>query len=173
MKTGVEMIADERARQIADEDDRGEGWTPEHDDEHDDGELALAAICYATPVRIYTSESGFDFRDPWPARWDDQWDKRLNDEPEIRSPENYSPEERIDFLIKAGALIAAEIDRLGRAGVASHSWISRCADRYVEKSKCDRALAESMAASSLENLDGDLTEDPIEAADEDMSCWTE
>ena len=53
------------------------------------------------------------------------------------------------------------------------AWVSRCADRYVEQSKCDRDLAESMAEASLENLAGDLTEDPIEAADEDMSCWSE
>lgn len=43
MKTGIELMADERARQIS-----AEGWTPEHDDRHIWGELVSAAICYAT-----------------------------------------------------------------------------------------------------------------------------
>jgi hypothetical protein len=48
MKTGIELIAEERKRQI-----EVEGWTAEHDDEHTDGELALAAVCYATPIKLY------------------------------------------------------------------------------------------------------------------------
>ncbi|MFW6155839.1 MAG: hypothetical protein ACOC7J_00855 [Armatimonadota bacterium] len=39
--SGVSLIAAERERQI-----REEGWTPEHDDEHDAGELADAAASY-------------------------------------------------------------------------------------------------------------------------------
>jgi len=42
MSTGVEAIAAERKRQI-----EAEGWTPEHDDEHTNGEMADAAACYA------------------------------------------------------------------------------------------------------------------------------
>ena len=38
---GVQLIAAERTRQVADE-----GWTPEHDDIHDIGELLSAAVCY-------------------------------------------------------------------------------------------------------------------------------
>jgi hypothetical protein len=38
MKTGMELIADERKRQIDQE-----GWTAEHDDGHDGRELARAA----------------------------------------------------------------------------------------------------------------------------------
>lgn len=45
MKTGVDLIAAERKRQI-----EKEGWTLQHDrDEHTGGELALAACCYAAP----------------------------------------------------------------------------------------------------------------------------
>jgi len=40
-------ISMERFRQKA-----GEGWTEEHDDEHEHGEMALAAACYATPIPI-------------------------------------------------------------------------------------------------------------------------
>lgn len=40
--TVLEEIAAERQRQI-----EVEGWTPNHDDEHDRGEMANAAACYA------------------------------------------------------------------------------------------------------------------------------
>ena len=44
-EAGTQAASDvlaERARQIA-----AEGWTPEHDDEHDGGELARAGAAYA------------------------------------------------------------------------------------------------------------------------------
>jgi len=112
--TGIELIATERMRQV-----KQEGWTPEHDDEHDDESLALAAICYAAPIPIFRRKGGetyFEFLDPWPDSWDVEWDKRpfdsYNGEP--REP---TPAERIRMLVKAGALIAAEIDRLQRAAL--------------------------------------------------------
>lgn len=83
--TAVEMIAAERARQI-----EVEHWTPEHDAEHASGDLARAAACYALP-------EGWRSDDIWP--WHPGWWKP-------------SPDDRIRELVKAGALIAAEIDRL-------------------------------------------------------------
>lgn len=85
MKTGIELITEERQRQVT-----KEGWTPEHDDKHSNGEMALAAACYAKPEseRIY---------EPWP--WAASWWKP-------------TPDNRIRELQKSGALIAAEIDRL-------------------------------------------------------------
>lgn len=89
---GATMIADERARQIA-----KEGWTSEHDDEHEQGELAQAAACYALGAsRKRYSHAYFPQR--WP--WDDTW---------------WKPTDPVRDLVKAGALIAAEIDRLLRA----------------------------------------------------------
>ena len=44
MSEGIRLIAAERQRQVD-----VEGWTPAHDDEHDEGELAIAAACYAAP----------------------------------------------------------------------------------------------------------------------------
>lgn len=79
---GASMIAAERQRQI-----EVEGWTHEHDDEHRHGELVSAAVCYAKPALADTY---------WP--WDPFWWKPSDDP--IRN------------LVKAGALIAAEIDRL-------------------------------------------------------------
>lgn len=117
---GAELITVERKRQI-----EQEGWTPEHDDEHDEAELALAAVCYAAPVRLYRIReysTGLQIQDPWPSSWDDGWDKRFkygerkqNPGNVPPTPETYTDSERIDLLVKAGALIAAEIDRLQRA----------------------------------------------------------
>ena len=100
--SGVELIADERIRQQTEE-----GWTPEHDDEHRLGELSMAGSAYADvasamvrgaspeefPAEMMLSEGD------WP--WDEEWWKPSPDP--IRN------------LVKAGALIAAEIDRLQRA----------------------------------------------------------
>lgn len=99
-RTGVRRIYDERNRQTF-----VEGWTPEHDDEHTDGELSRAASCYAEHAHSQvcggtTGDADADRPDVWP--WAPGWWKPSDDP--IRN------------LEKAGALIAAEIDRLVRAG---------------------------------------------------------
>lgn len=103
--TGAELIAAERRRQVEEE-----GFTAEHDDQHDDQSLAWAAVCYAAPERVYLLEDGspdeFTFIDLWPPTWGPELDKRP-----IGFVRNH---ERIRYLTKAGALIAAEIDRLLR-----------------------------------------------------------
>lgn len=93
-KTGIEIIAKERKRQI-----EVEGWNSEHDDEHINGELSQAAACYALPeqYRVY-GKYGVPLLFPC---WNTVWWKP-------------SPWNRITELAKAGALIAAEIDRLQR-----------------------------------------------------------
>lgn len=104
--TGSELIHAERDRQILEE-----GWGATHDDEHDDGQLILAAVGYAleavpqfSPVDCYAGvitrvEDDDTPPDWWP--WDEEWWKPSDDP--VRN------------LTKAGALIAAEIDRLVRA----------------------------------------------------------
>ena len=88
MKSGIELIVEERMRQITEE-----GWTAKHDDQHTEGELALAGACYAVSCyRIFHF-----FNEFWP--WDMKW---------------WKPAGPIRNLTKAGALIAAEIDRLQR-----------------------------------------------------------
>lgn len=87
---GACLIAAERARQMD-----AEGWTPEHDATHARGELADAAECYLH----YRNRAGHPFPADWP--WASDWWK-LSDDP-VRN------------LVKAGALIAAEIDRLRAA----------------------------------------------------------
>ncbi|SON54273.1 hypothetical protein HDIA_0732 [Hartmannibacter diazotrophicus] len=93
---GAESIAAERQRQINEE-----GWTPEHDDEHTKGEIAKAAACYAWASATSTTFreigewwDGVVLRRLWP--WDRTW---------------WKPTDRRRDLVKAGALIAAEIDR--------------------------------------------------------------
>lgn len=79
-----------------------EGWTPEHDDAHDDGEMAKAAACYAwISAQSNTLRDVFDGPPPtWPSEWDSWW---------------WKPTTRRRDLVKAGALILAEIERLDRA----------------------------------------------------------
>ena len=101
---GVELIAVERKRQI-----EAEGWTPEHDDGHTEGELVEAAIRYAYEgIRRGLDPSEVtDFNLPkWP--WDRASWKPSATRGVIRRPD------AIRNLAKAGALIAAEIDRLQR-----------------------------------------------------------
>jgi hypothetical protein len=128
MANGAELIAAERQRQI----DK-EGWSAKHDDEHDCGEMAMAAACYAAPHRLYEKigNDAWTFQDPWP--WAEEWDKRPRDEDEYLIDNAEAPRgERIKQLVKAGALIAAEIDRLQREDSASDQIISvnEANDRY-------------------------------------------
>lgn len=92
---GADRILAERLRQMD-----VEGWTPEHDDvEHKNGELALAAWSYLTECAAFGGDPcGDEPPDGWP--WDASWWKPSPD--------------AVRNLEKAGALIAAEIDRLLR-----------------------------------------------------------
>lgn len=95
--SGVEIIAMERARQVYQK-----GYTAAHDDDHENGELAKAAIAYAIPNRN-AAESVYWW--PW-----------SNPSPvvnhNVHNPRGR--QSRVRELAKAGALIAAEIDRLRR-----------------------------------------------------------
>jgi hypothetical protein len=99
MKTGIELIADERNRQVS-----VEGWTPAHDDEHDCGELADAAVVYTLEAGERLNTKCIEFVSHWP--WALEWWKPSPDP--VRN------------LVKAGALIAAEIDRLQRLSSQTH-----------------------------------------------------
>lgn len=111
----IEEIAAERKRQI-----ETEGFSTAHDDEHKDGEMALAAACYATPVNLYQKQrmiGGVGFRDPWPWPWSLHWDKRhWNDDGRLVANKHVIGEPRRRMLIKAAALLVAEIERLDRLG---------------------------------------------------------
>ncbi len=103
---GVERIARERKRQTD-----SLGWSPEHDDGHDSGEMAIAAACYASPERLYAKyeyAAGIRYEDPFPEGWSDA---RPHNGNVLKEP---TDKQAIRLLEKAGALIAAEIDRLLR-----------------------------------------------------------
>jgi hypothetical protein len=86
---GVQRIATERVRQIEDE-----GYTDEHDEAHrfsdGSGHLAMAAVAYA----VASYGSAVDAAKFWPWR------------------DGFKPKDRMANLTRAGALIAAELDRL-------------------------------------------------------------
>jgi hypothetical protein len=89
---GINRMLDERHRQVDEE-----GYLPEHDEAHIDGELAQAALVYL--ARVVDPPQRIDDRVPrdWP------WDHSL------WHPTDDNP---VMMLAKAGALIAAEMDRL-------------------------------------------------------------
>lgn len=100
---GIKLIKEERDRQI-----QKEGWTAEHDDKHINYELSLAAAVYALGAAVNnqdrsvmdtfgTTGTNYDIHKLWP------FDRSF-----------HKPESRLRDLIKAGALVAAEIDRLNR-----------------------------------------------------------
>lgn len=95
MSEGAALIATERQRQV-----EQEGWTPEHDDEHDTGEMMSVARAYLYHAHAILDGVKGGYETPpmaWP--WDARW---------------WKPADPIRSLVKAGALIAAEIDRLNR-----------------------------------------------------------
>ena len=95
-------------------------WSQAHDDGHTDGSLATVAALYAAPTRLFVKEDldnlGARFRDPWPNSWDQGYDKRPLDLHGYwhNNNEDAPPILRRRLLVKAGALIIAEIERLDR-----------------------------------------------------------
>jgi len=97
---GAVLIRRERMRQM-----RVEGWTAEHDDTHSLGQMAGAAACYALNACGFENPHIIEAKRPpvkgkvriWPF-----------------AESYWKPAAAIRDLQKAGALIAAEIDRLLR-----------------------------------------------------------
>jgi len=92
-KTLLKEIEAERQRQIT-----VEGWTPDHDDAHSDGELLSAATFYylnAVGRSLTFREDGA----PYGWRWDTKW---------------WKPKQPHRDLVRAGAFCLAERDRLRR-----------------------------------------------------------
>jgi hypothetical protein len=100
-ETAMALIRQERDRQI-----KVEGWTREHDDEHDNGEMLRAAVIYlhwGTDRQQPVIDDETDPRDGTPEGW--PWDMKW-----------WKPKDRVRNLERAGALCLAEKDRLARAG---------------------------------------------------------
>lgn len=92
----------ERVRQI-----EVEGWTTEHDDGHTTGNLATAAGCYALVAGypdasrvLFTGRNRDGEQRPWPNwPWNPKW---------------WKPRSRRRDLVRAAAMILAEIERIDR-----------------------------------------------------------
>ena len=100
MTKAAQDVLAERRRQI-----EVEGWTPEHDDEHSIGELAALAAFYAVPDGVREWDfSGTGYGDTLAeALLPNGWTAKVG-------------KDRRRNLVKAGALILAEIERLDRMG---------------------------------------------------------
>lgn len=110
---GFDLIEAERTRQIVEE-----GWTPEHDQKLNyQKNLVLAAKAYLDPQRQYMADvtSAPDVF-PWERKW---WKPKMQ----------HGLDGRISEIVKGGALILAEIDRVtkskSRAGVTKE-YIKSC-----------------------------------------------
>lgn len=88
----LDVIA-ERQRQVS-----AEGWIPEHDDNYRHGLLAMAASCYCLSSAFSESKERLCTPGSWP--FDETW---------------WKPTTARRDLVKAAALILAEIERLDRA----------------------------------------------------------
>jgi hypothetical protein len=100
-KKAINLIIEERERQIYQH-----KWTKKHDDEHDFAELGHAAAAYvliAGEISVHGNQNVALSNIPsiWP--WEEKWWK--------------PSEDPIRNLVKAGALIVAEIERLQRLGL--------------------------------------------------------
>src|SRR5690348_16492350 len=97
----IEMIAAERRRQV-----EKERWSAEHDDKLGANVLAKAAACYAMPEDVRDKSFSLHYKmTPRDVIWpfdDDFW-----------KPEG----DRVRELVKAGALIVAEIEKMQRGRV--------------------------------------------------------
>ena len=97
----VTSVVAERQRQI-----NVEGWTAEHDDEHNSGELAGAAACYARHANARGwvfdgNRAGAYCNEPVPDAW--TLDRAA-----------WKPRSPRHDLVRAAALILAEIERMDR-----------------------------------------------------------
>lgn len=96
-KSGVERIGTERRRQV-----EIKGWTSEHDARHTRCQLLDAALCYAGVAgsQMLDRDGGQEAIEQMVQEW--PWDE-----------EDWMPsDDPVRNLEKAGALIAAEIDRI-------------------------------------------------------------
>lgn len=97
---GLAAVIQERKRQI-----RDLGYGSEHDAEHQHQELVRAALCYLVAARDRQVSGETAPPEDWP--WDRKWWK-----PKPREGGIVSLTDARRMLVKAAALICAEIDRL-------------------------------------------------------------
>lgn len=99
----IQEIADERLRQM-----QVEGYSSRSDDYHSQGQMAGAAACYAkhTNARGWVFKSNPEDYQCEPASGSWPWDEQ-----------HWKPKSPREDLVRAAALIVAEIERLDRLSV--------------------------------------------------------
>ncbi|WP_339025754.1 hypothetical protein [Leclercia pneumoniae] len=92
LSNAAQSVISERQRQQS-----VEGWTPEHDDQYSKSQLLWASSCYVLNTIQPFNRIPLDW--PWAPEW-------------------WKPTNPRRDLVKAGALILAEIERIDRQGAA-------------------------------------------------------
>lgn len=104
-RRALDAVLAERTRQVVEE-----GWLPSHDDQHDLGQLGLAAALYAIPYEAKIAGVPLCDQDTFIG---------LHMTLEIGCGWHLKPEpDRRKRLVKAAALLLAEIERLDRDAVS-------------------------------------------------------
>lgn len=105
----ADEVVEERVSQII-----KHGYTRSHDDDHENGELAMAAALYASPVdnlvMLESDNERLITKDPWPFWFASPGTPHSEHAGDKRNAFN-----RRKRLVIAGALILAEIERLDRS----------------------------------------------------------
>lgn len=110
MKTGIELIAEERQRQID-----VEGYDEQHDSHHKSLTLAQAAETYIDAAFLTTKSKEMGYSNQAAISWhkhNEPWKWKMIKLTWPWEEESFKPTTTLQDLIKAGALIAAAIDRL-------------------------------------------------------------
>ena len=103
---GAYLISEERKRQIEEE-----GFDAKHDSMNVNNQLIQAAMCYLNQKDDFVKEN-------WPKSWEKEW---------------FKPTIRIRDLVKAGALISAEIDRLWRMNMSDDEYFDENSQEFMLK----------------------------------------
>lgn len=119
MSKAIEAVVVERQRQVS-----AEGYSLTHDDMHMDGALAAAAAAYATHASQVLGRVARNVDGP-PVIW--PWDEA-----------SWKPKTPRRDLVRAAALLVAEIERLDRAKEAlggsgdPQAWLSIRPQHWLE-----------------------------------------
>jgi hypothetical protein len=156
MSKAIKDVIAERQRQI-----KSEGWTPEHDDQHKNGELPRAAGLYAISAGFASKYlEGETKTCPVPDGW--PWNHG-----------SWKPTNSRRDLVKAAALILAEIERLDRqTGYDAAEFFDLIAHLHRQREFSERTFGPgARAAGVIDHIRKELNE--IEAKPDDVSEWVD
>jgi hypothetical protein len=125
---GFDLILQERRRQI-----EVEGWTSDHDDNHESGEIGRAGACYETAALHDNPKISHTW--PWATEW-------------------WKPKDKLKNLTRAGALFLAESEKQKRLGdtIKADYWFSRATivAKRIEQMENEKTAAQQTASLQSE-----------------------